>query len=189
MAGFTMLLKLLTGAAVGGAGMGSGLGRMAGQGLAKGLMGSAARGLGGGKSGLSGGMGGGGKGRGQSGGQGGGQGRCGCGQGGGQAETGEQLVKIVELVAKRLAERNAGQSAPALAAEDKPTLPASARTTLSLAVAEPENAAPTIEVRAVPMAAYACRMCGRRISVAADDPIADPRCPQCGGPMDAAPGA
>ena len=180
MAGFTMLLKLLTGAAVGGGGMGSGLGRMAGQGLAKGLIGSAARGLGGGKSGMSGGMGGGGKGRGQS-----GQGRCGCGQNSGQGETGEQLVKIVELVAKRLAERNAGQSAPALAAEDKAALSAPARETLSLAVAQPKNVAQTIEVRAVAMTAYACRMCGRRIAVAADDPIDDPRCPQCGGPMDA----
>lgn len=182
MAGFTMLLKLLTGAAAGGAGMGSGLGRMAGQGLAKGLMGSAARGLGGGKGGM-----GGGKGRGQSGGQGGGQGRCGCGQGGGQGETGEQLVKIVELVAKRLAERNAGQSAPTLAAEDKSALETPVRQTLSLQAAQPENAAVTIEAQAVAMAAYACRMCGRRISVAADDPIADPRCPQCGGPMDTAP--
>lgn len=180
MAGFTMLLKLLTGAAAGGAGMGSGLGRMAGQGLAKGLIGSAARGLGGGKSGMGGGMGGG-KGRGQ----GGGQGRCGCGQGGGQGETGEQLVKIVELVAKRLAERNAGQSAPALAVEEKPALETSGRETLSLQAVQPENAAQIIEARAVAMTAYACRMCGRRISVAADDPIADPRCPQCGGPMEA----
>lgn len=188
MAGFMMLLKLLTGAAAGGAGMGSGLGRMAGQGLAKGLMGSAARGLAGGKGGM-----GGGKGRGQSGGQGGGksggQGRCGCGQGGGQGESGEQLVKIVELVAKRLAERNAGQSAPALVAEEQPALETAAPTTLSLQAAQPENVAETIEVRAVTMAAYACRMCGRRISVAADDPIADPRCPQCGGPMEAAPEA
>ncbi|QAZ66489.1 zinc-ribbon domain-containing protein [Solidesulfovibrio carbinolicus] len=184
MAGFMMLVKLLTGAAAGGAGMGSGLGRMAGQGLAKGLMGSAARGLAGGKGGM-----GGGKGRGQSGGQGGGQGRCGCGQGGGQGETSEQLVKIVELVAKRLAERNAGQSAPALAAEEQPALETSPPTTLSLQAAQPENVVETIEVRAVAMAAYACRMCGRRISVAADDPIADPRCPQCGGPMDAAPEA
>jgi hypothetical protein len=184
MAGFMMLLKLLTGAAAGGAGMGSGLGRMAGQGLAKGLMGSASRGIAGGKSGMGSGMGGG-KGRGQSGGHS-GQGRCGCGQGGGQGETGEQLVKIVELVAKRLAERNAGQAAPALATDEKPALTSPVRETLSLAVAEPDNAGPTIEVRAVAMAAYACRMCGRRISVAADDPIADPRCPQCGGPMDAA---
>ncbi len=181
MAGFTMLLKLLTGAAGGGAGLGSGLSRMAGQGLAKGLIGSAARGLGGG----TGGLGGGGKGRGQSG----GQGRCGCGQGGGQGETGEQLVKIVELVAKRLAERNAGQSAPGLASEEKTALSAPVRETSSLAVVEPENAAQTIDVRAVAMTAYACRTCGRRISVAADDPIADPRCPQCGGLMDAAPEA
>jgi hypothetical protein len=175
MAGFNLLLKLLTGAAGGGACQGSGLGRMAGQGLAKGLLTSAARGLGGGKNGMGGGMGGG---------QGGGQGRCGGGQDGGQGEAGEQLAKIVELVARRLAERHAGQSAPDLAAGDKAALSAPARETLSLAVAPPENAARPIEARAVAMTAYACRMCGRRISVAADDPIADPRCPQCGGPMD-----
>lgn len=175
MAGFNLLLKLLTGAAGGGACQGSGLGRMAGQGLAKGLLTSAARGLCGGKNGMGGGMGGG---------QGGGQGRCGHGQDGGQGEAGEQLAKIVELVARRLAERNAGQSAPALTDGDKAALSPPARETLSLAVVPPENAARPIEARAVAMAAYACRMCGRRISVAADDPIADPRCPQCGGPMD-----
>lgn len=180
MAGFNLLLKLLTGAAGGGACQGSGLGRMAGQGLAKGLMASAARGLGGGKNGLPGS----GKGRGQSDGQGGGQGRCGHGQDGGQGEAGEQLAKIVELVARRLVERNAGQSAPDLADGDKAALSPPAREPLSLAVVPPENAARPIEARAVAMAAYACRLCGRRISVAADDPIADPRCPQCGGPMD-----
>jgi len=171
MAGFTMLLKLLAGAALGGAGMGSGQGRMAGQGLAKGLVGSAVRGLVGGKRGM-----GGGKGCGQ----GGGQGRC----GGGQGVTGERLVKIVELVTKRLAERNAGQSTPVLAAEETPGREPQSRQT-----AQPEDAGRIIEAQAVAMTTYACRMCGRRITVAADDPIADPRCPQCGGPMDAAPEA
>ena len=159
MAGFTRFFKLLTGA-----GQGSSQGRMAGQGLGKGLAASAARGPGGGKSGM-----GGGKGRGQ----GGGQGRCGCGQGGGQGERGERLAKITAA-----AKRGAGQRAPLPTVEEQP-----APETLSRAAAQPESAVRAIEARAVAMTAYACRMCGRRISAAADDPIADPRCPQCGGPM------
>jgi hypothetical protein len=199
MAGFKLLLKLLTGAAGGGMGSGdgmaSGLGRLAAGGASKGVLGSAARGLGGGNGGGKGKSRGGGMGSGKSGDKGEGRGRCGCGK---KGESSEHLAKIVELVALRLAERNAKPLAQTTwhaplpqgdGTAEAPALPPPDRV-IADNWPQPNEAAPTtIEVRAVTMAAYACRMCGRRISVAADDPIADPRCPQCGGPMDTAPQA
>lgn len=176
MAGLHLLLKLFAGAAAGGAGKGAGLGRMAGQGLAKGLLGGAARGFGGmadGKGGCGGRQGGGGSGK-------------GCGQGRSQGDSGEHLVKIVELVAKRLAERNADQTGPAVSAQPTPALEAPAGEPLRLDAAAPLPAQ-TIDVQAVAMTAYACRLCGLRIAVAADAPLAEPRCPQCGSPMNVAP--
>lgn len=185
MAGFTLLLKLLTGTRA------CGLDRLAVGGVSKRIPGSASRSLGGGK--------GGGKGRGMGGGKNGGKGEgrghCGCGN---KSQASDHLAKIVELVALRLAERNAKPLAQTPAPGHAPlqdktgeaaALPLPGRVTAYDWPQQSETTPATIDVRAVAMTAYACRMCGRRISVAADDPIADPRCPQCGGPMAAAPEA
>lgn len=100
------------------------------------------------------------------------------------AVSGSRSRDNAQCLARSLAGRDPARRPPPAAGQ---ALPASADPALVQNAGPPENAVQIIEARAVAMTAYACRMCGRRISVAADDPIADPRCPQCGGPMDAAP--